>query len=106
MRISPRMLRRQATITERTASDDLDDYGNAVVTETTWTSRCDLQQRRADESNDGGQIPIGTFVLYLPPGRTPSAGAAVTVDDVTYEVVGDPWEEPRSHVQVGLERAA
>lgn len=100
------------TIVNRTDSDDVDEYGNAIPTENAMETVGELQQVRRDEPGDAGETSDTRWLLVLPAGTVVNTGDAVIADSEVYEVVGQPWpaRNPRtgvvSHVEATLRRTA
>lgn len=106
------LLNTPVTITRRSPSaDETDDYGNPSDDETAVETVGELQQQRRDEPAGQGDLSVTTWLLILPAGTTLDATDLVTVDDVDYEVLGDPWNarNPRTgldeHVEATLKKA-
>lgn len=105
------LLNRPCTITSRTASGEIDESGDETYTPTTVETVCELQQRRRDEPDAQGEFSDTDWLIFLPAGTAIDTSDTVTVDGVTYEVVGDPWpaRNPRtqtvSHVEASLRKA-
>lgn len=86
------LLTRTCTIISRSASGDIDDYGNDVQGETVTQTTCDIQQRQRDEPGDQGEVSATGWLLILPAGTALRTGDSVVIDGAQeYEVVGDPW---------------
>lgn len=110
-----RLLTRPCTITSRTDSGEVNDYGDPVLTETTTETVCELQKqvrRASEEPAAAGELSDTLWDLFLPAGTTVGTGDVVTVDGATYEMVGAPWavRHPRTgeetHVEAGVRRTA
>lgn len=84
------LLTRACTVTRRTDSGEINDYGDAVATETAVETKCEFQQLRRTEYE--GNLSETAWLVVLPAGTEIGAGDMVTVDATNYEVVGDPWE--------------
>jgi hypothetical protein len=106
------LLSRPCTITTRTAGETVNAYGDLVTEDVTVETVCELQQRQRSEDDVAGEIAQSGWLLILPAGTTVTSGAKVTVDEESFEVVGEPWpvRNPRtgatSHIEAGVERAA
>lgn len=104
------LLNRTVTITRRSASGDIDEFGNEISTETNVATVGELQQTQRTEPAAQGELSITTWLLVLPAGTSIDTGDAVIVDNHTYEVIGAPWQarNPRtqvaSHVEATLRR--
>ena len=113
------LMSRTCTITRRVNGDDVDDYGNPVPAESTITALCELQEASADEDTVDADRQVGDWNLFVAPTAS-SAGQTVvtsfdgsdtvTVDGVTYEVVGPPWParnpltQTLTHIQARVRR--
>lgn len=86
------LLIQSCTITHRSPSDERDEYGRAVDAETTIETMCALHQRQRSEDIEHGQLSRTEWLLLLPADTTIGTADTVTVDDVAYEVVGEPWD--------------
>jgi hypothetical protein len=110
------LLNRPVTITtpEPASTPGKDDYGNqldddtrAIVVETVG----ELQQRQRSEDETGG-VSDTSWLLVLPAGTRIAGDSIVTVNDLAYEVIGEPWaaRNPRtgqeSHIEATLRRTA
>lgn len=84
------LLNRSCTITRRHESGNRDEFGNDTPSEGTVSTVCELQQRQRNETPDG-QVARATWLLILPGDAVLASGDTVTVDQVVYEVHGDPW---------------
>ena len=106
------LLNRPCTIVTRTESGTVNEYGDTVDTEATITTVCELQQKQRDENDDRGELAQSEWLLVLPAGTDVRLGDSVTVEDLVFEVVGEPWHarNPRtqaaSHIEVTLARTA
>lgn len=106
------LLTRACTVTNRTDSGAVDDYGNPVPAETEVDTTCELQQQRRSEPVGEGELSDTLWLLVLPAGTTIDTGDKVTVDGQEFEMVGDPWpvREPRtgqeSHLEASVRRVA
>lgn len=108
-----RLMTNTATIIHVTADPtDPDEYGNPGEDTTTTTASCELQQTRRDEETVDADVQQETWTLFLEPAATIDGGDRVTVDGVTYEVIGPPWpaRHPRrgtvTHIEATVRRAA
>lgn len=100
------LINRPATLVIRVDSGEVDDYGNAVLSETTVETVAELQQRRRDEPEGQGETSETDWVLFLPAGTALTTADTVTVEPLgTFEVVGDPWpaRNPRTRVESHVE---
>lgn len=84
-------------------SDGLDEFGNDVSSEATVETVCELQQRQRGE--DGEELATGSFLLVVPSGTVLGSADSVVVEDVEYEVSGEPWivRNPRTHLPSHVE---
>ena len=104
------LINRPCTIVSRSASADGDDYGNAIDTESTIDTVCEIQQRRRDEPADQGELSSTDWLGFFPAGTALDTGDAVQVDGERFELVGDPWpvRNPRtravSHIEASLRK--
>ncbi len=106
-----RMLSRDATIIRRTATGEKDRHGDDLFETVEVEVRCALQQRRATETEDGGEISDTTWVLFLPIGTLIDTGDAIEVEGRRYEVTGEPWEAREGsrsmwHIEAEVQRTA
>jgi hypothetical protein len=107
-----KLLNRTVVITQRSASEAIDDYGSEVPDETTVTTRGELQQQQRTEQDLAGETSDTRWLLILPAGTLIGTGDSVEVDGHEYELVGEPWSavNPRtgaaSHVEATLRRVA
>lgn len=108
------LLNRPCTLIHRSASGDLDDFGNDILTETTEATVYELQQTQRTEPPLDNELGVSTFLAVFPPGTTISVDMAVVdgIDGHEYEVIGEPWiaRNPRthnaSHVEATVRRSA
>lgn len=106
------LINRTCTIVSRSAGGDVDEYGGEVLTETSTTTVCELQQRRADERELQGESSDDRWIAFLNPDEEIETADILIVDGQKFEVVGDPWvaRNPRtrenSHIEVQLRRTA
>lgn len=108
------LLNRPCTIRRRSASGTIDDYGDAIATETTVDTVCELQRRdRADAEPAGqGELSDTYWLLVLPAGTVIDTGDRVIVDGETFEMFGapwpvrNPWTQAASHVEATVRRTA
>jgi hypothetical protein len=107
-----KLLNRTVTITQRSASDETDEYGDEIPTEETVATVGELQQQRRDEQDLQGETSETFWLLILPAGTDITTGDSVEVDGHVYEMVGEPWKarNPRtraeSHIECTLRRVA
>ena len=99
------------SIVRRTNSDDIDELGNAVNTETETETVCDLQQRQRDEPETAGEFGISVWDIFFPAGTEIDTGDAVIVGSYVYELLGDPWDANQgsaavNHVAATVRRTA
>lgn len=97
------LLTRSCTVTRRTDSGEINDYGDPVPDETAVETSCELQQLRRTEHE--GDLSETAWLLVLPAGTEIGAGDMVAVDGTDYEVVGDPWgvRHPRTGALTHIE---
>ena len=106
------LLNRACTITGRTFTGQLDEYGDEIATETTIDTVCELQQQQRTETDDPGTRAASTWTLFLPAGTTIGPADTVTVDGQDFELVGEAWpaRNPRtqteSHMEATIRRVA
>ncbi len=79
------------TLIQRADVGDIDDYGNAVKTETRIATTGALQQIRRDEPEGEGELSDTRWLLVMPWGTPLTTGDAVEYRGQVYELVGDPW---------------
>lgn len=106
------LINRECQILRRSASAEIDDYGNEVPDVDVVTTVWEVQQRVRKEHDDA--VADTDWVGFFLPGEDVDSGDAVV--DVTsghrFEIVGDPWpvRNPRtqaeSHVEAGVRRTA
>lgn len=109
-----RLLTDTCTITRVTADGPPDGHGNPTETTTTATAKCwlyrDTFTRTGGERQVQGDQQIEEFTLILEASAFVDGNDRVTVNGVTFEVVGPPWraENPRTrvidHVEAVLRR--
>lgn len=99
------LISRPCTITRRSSSGDLDDYGNETTTEDVVETVCELQQRQRSEPGDQAEFSDTNWVLFLLPDEAIDTSDVVTVDGHVFEMVGDPWvvRNPRTGVDSHIE---
>lgn len=106
------LLNRPLTIVNRTDSTAIDEYGNAIPTETLVETVGELQQVQRSEPVAEGELSDTRWLLVLPAGTVLNTGDAVIVDGEMFEVTGQPWaaRNPRtgaqSHVEATCRRTA
>lgn len=106
------LLNRPCTIVRRADSGAVNDYGDAILDETTVATVCELQQRQRTEDTEFGSVATSAWLLVLPASVDIRLGDSVTVGDATFEVDGEPWYARLpttgqiSHVEVTLKRSA
>lgn len=109
------LINRPCVIKRRSASGTIDAAGDAVVTTSSVTTVCELQQlpRRAEgEPGTQAEMSDSQWLLVLPAGTVIDTGDGIVVDGKTYEMYGEPWHarNPRtgveSHVECTLRRTA
>lgn len=84
------LMNRACTIVTRATSGSLDAHGNAILTETTMDTICELQQSARSE-NPTQTVARDQWRLFLPAGTDLQAGDQVTVGELVLEVDGEPW---------------
>lgn len=99
------LLNRPCLLVQRSASGDLDRFGNPKRDETTVATVCELQQQRRTEAGDAGELSDTTWALFLPAGTDVTTADTVIVDGQEYELVGEPWDarNPRTQVMSHIE---
>jgi hypothetical protein len=102
------LMQTPCVIVRRTDHGAIDDYGDAILTESLVEAICDLQQQSRTETNG---VVTTSWVIFFPIGTEVDSGDSILVKDVEYEVEGDPWEadqgsEAVNHVVATLRRAA
>lgn len=106
------LLTETATVTERTPTGSRDGYGNVLTANATRTAPCwhEPVLIATTENTVGGDIREETWTLFLPAGDPLAGTDAVTIDGVSFEVIGGPapWRNPRTaefvYVQATLRR--
>lgn len=79
-------------ILRREGSENVDDYGDPVVTETEFETVCELQQLRRDEPAAEGELGVSTWIIFFPVNtEVDTSDAVVVAGQGTFELVGDPW---------------
>lgn len=96
------LISRKCTLLVRSDSASRDDYGNKVVTTTTTAGVCEMQPMSSDEADSSEEISRNDYVAYFPAGTDLSTADAVTVDGITYELVGTPTprQNPRTRTDL------
>lgn len=98
------------TILSRVTSGASDAYGDEIRTEVEADTFCELQHRGSQEGDD--QVAGTSWLLILPAETEIDQDDGVLVEDVLYEVDGEPWKvrNPRtsvvSHIEARLIRTA
>jgi hypothetical protein len=104
------LINKPCEIERRSLSADTDRYGNYLNTTTIVATVCELQQRIRKEPGEEGELSDTIWRAFFPAGTPIDTSDAVVVDDIVYEVVGDPWQarNPRtqtlSHVEATLRK--
>lgn len=104
------LINRSCQIVRRSASDDIDDYGNEEPVEIVVNTVCEIQQRRRQEHDDA--VAETDWIGFFLPDEDIDSGDSVLVDTGEFEVIGDPWpvRSPRvgevSHIEASLKRTA
>lgn len=97
---------------ELVARGEADDFDNRQTVTSTTTTRGALQQRRADEPGDQGELSDTGWILFLPAGTVLDGSDVVQIDGAEYELVGDPWHVideatgREHHVEAALRQTA
>lgn len=97
-------------ITREYDPDTVDTGGVETPVETLTETVGELQQQQRTEPVEAGDLSDTKWLLILPAGASVMTGDAVLIDDMVFEVVGDPWHarNPRtqqaSHVEATLRR--
>jgi hypothetical protein len=87
------LMNRPCTLLLRTSTGE-DAYGNATVTEMSVATVCAFQKQSSSvdaEDRSQNNLAESGWDLFLPFGPDINSGDAVIVDDLEYEVDGDPW---------------
>jgi hypothetical protein len=106
------LLTRPCTIIHRSDSGEIDAYGDAVPTEDTVETYCEIQQLDGDERPvTEGQTSRDTFNAWFPIDQELDTSDAVVIDGVEYQVSGNPWRATTGaaglhHVAARLVRGA
>jgi hypothetical protein len=107
------LLNRPCTITRRSTSSSVDEYGNPIDSVSNVETVCEIQQRSRDEQDDQAETSDTLWLLVLPPGTVIDTSDKVHVPGLgDFEMVGAPWpaRNPRtqqeSHVEATLRRTA
>lgn len=106
------LINRPCMILRRSASGEINDYGDEIPSVETIAGVCELQQQKRAEQGDMGEVSDSTWILILPGDTEIETGDAVVVDGETYELVGEPWaaRNPRiqtvSHIEATVRRTA
>jgi len=104
------LINRPCVLRHRTGGTMVDRDGNEIAEWVEVATVCEIQQRRRTENNE--QISVAQWVAFLLPGETVRTGDELVVDDITYQIEGDPWpaRNPRtrqaSHIEATLRRMA
>jgi hypothetical protein len=105
------LITRPCTLNRATGTKTKDRYGNKRAASETVETVCELQQRRRTEDPEQGELSDTVWDLFLPAGTELTTADSVTVDGVTYQLVGDPWPvrnpatQQDSHVEATVRRA-
>lgn len=93
---------RECLVISRTGSGELDAYGDELTEFTSIAATGYYERRSASETND---VTVADYLVVLYPPVGLNAGDAVSFDEATLEIQGDPWQvsNPRtgaiSHVE-------
>ena len=104
------LINRPVTLRHKTGGTSIDRDGNEIPEVVEIDTVCELQQRQRRENEE--QIGDATWVAFFLPGETIGSGDELVVDNVVYQVEGDPWpaRNPRtqqaSHIEATLRRMA
>jgi hypothetical protein len=84
------------TITHVSQSGAADVYGNPTESTTTTDTVCWLSRgsHKPDERSGEAAWQFDTLDLFLPVGTTIDGDDRVTARDITYDVIGPPWDHP------------
>lgn len=70
----------------------IDEYGEEVFAEHNVETVCELQQlQRTEAASTQGELSMTVWRLFLPIGTVIRTADTVIVNDIHYEVAGDPW---------------
>lgn len=99
------------TITRRSASTDIDPYGDEIPAEATATTVCALQQTMRMEPDAETDLSSTTWMLFLPTGTVFGSGDVATIDGEDFEAIGEPWDATDGtpavwHVEATVKRVA
>lgn len=99
------LMNRPCGLLRRSPTGERDRFGNPKHDAVLIDTVCELQQRQRAEPGDDSELSDTTWALFLPAGTDVRTGDAIVVDDVTYELVGDPWDarNPRSRAVSHIE---
>ena len=89
--MDPTPLMTQPATLAHAADGPPDIYNDPTTTYTPQAVRVWMHQTQRDEQTVRGQIESETWAVYLPPTITVGPADRLTVDGVTYELVGPPW---------------
>lgn len=97
-------------VTVTTFDVGVDDYGNPVPSgSSSATARGDYQPLRAEERDGVDFTDLEEFRFYLEPSAVVSSSSTLTVNGVTFHVVGPPearvYGSPLDHVRCRARRA-
>lgn len=105
------LINRDCKLIRRSDTGEEDELGNTIPTETVVETVCELQQRRRDEPDMGGEVSQTDWVAFFLPTEDVDTNDLLVVDGLAYELVGDPWtvRDPLagtdSHIEASVERA-
>lgn len=105
------MINRPGQLVDRVATGEKDSKGNKKYEDVSTPVLCEIQQVQRGESDDDNEMSSTKFDAFFAHGTVITSTAALIVDGVKYEFVGDPWavwdsfDEAVSHVQATLVRA-
>jgi hypothetical protein len=87
-------LTQTGTVALRDPGPDVDDMGDVAPATTPGSFACWLYQTVRDENTVGGDTQEETWTLILEPAAAGvvDGSSAITVDAVTYEFTGPPWQ--------------
>jgi hypothetical protein len=107
-----KLLNQTAWVIWRSEGEDEDDYGNREPVEVQAEVRCEVQQRRRDESAEGSVAEGDWLGVFFGDLELDNTDAVIVEGLGTFELVGDPWpaKNPRTgiveHVEATLRRVA
>lgn len=104
------LMNRTCSVVRRYPSGTEDDYGNEIPGETTTVTVCEFQQRQRSEDEE--VVSEEQWLVILPAATNIDTADVLIVDEVEYELVGQPWpaRNPRtkevSHIEATVVRTS